>query len=145
GIEDHLLAGHQPLLAEVLLRHPLGHVFAALAVGIGRGHLSGEAVASLTPLHGLLQARDDVAVAEQDRQRLPVPGTLRRLLRGIGAAALEQRVMEADDAVFFDLHGWRTWWGGTRPRLSAESGFGQDAGRERYALSGLRPYHANPA
>src|SRR5690606_41311443 len=45
-------------------------------------------------------ARDDVAVACQDRQRVPPFGTL----HGLGALFCD-RVVEADDAVFLDLHG----------------------------------------
>src|SRR5690606_22500899 len=45
-------------------------------------------------------ARDDVAVACQDRQRVPPFGTL----HGLGTLFCD-RVVEADDAVFLDLHG----------------------------------------
>src|SRR3546814_7951356 len=46
-----------------------------------------------------LQARDDVAVAGQDRQRIPPLGTF----HGLGALFCD-RVVEADDAVFLDFH-----------------------------------------
>src|SRR5690606_17153151 len=50
--------------------------------------------------HCLLQARDDVAVAGQDRQRIAALGGF-----GDFGTLFADRVVEADDAVFLDLHG----------------------------------------
>src|SRR5690606_26021698 len=100
GVQHHLHAGGEALVAEVLLRHALGQARAALAVGFGGGHVHGEPVAGLAAFHRLLQARDDVAVAGEDRERLASVGGL----HGLGAL-LGDRVVEADDAVFLDLHG----------------------------------------
>jgi hypothetical protein len=54
----------------MLLRHALAQAFLHFAVGIGRGHVDAERFAGLVPFHRLLQARDDVAVADQDGERL---------------------------------------------------------------------------
>src|SRR5690606_19161302 len=79
----------------------LGQALAALAVGIGRRHVHAEAVARLMAVQRLVQPRDDVAAAGQDRQRLAA--LLRRLQRRL--AGFGDGVVETDDAVFFDLHG----------------------------------------
>src|SRR5690606_11626247 len=104
GVEHHLLARGQLLRAEVLLGHALDQALAALAVGFGGGHVDAEALAGLAPVHRLLQARDDVAVPDQDRQWLPA--LLRRLQRFL--ADFGDGVVETDDAVFLDLHGARS-------------------------------------
>src|SRR5690606_40186668 len=102
----------------------LGHALATLAIGLGAGHVGAEAVARDVAFHRLFKARDDVAVAVQDRQRLVA--VLRRLHRF--AALLRDGVVEADDAVFFDLHGQWVRKRGTRP-LVGMRGLGQDADR----------------
>ncbi|MNV51250.1 hypothetical protein D3C71_1432930 [compost metagenome] len=99
GLQHDLLARDQPGGAEVLLGHALGQAFAAFAVGIGRLDVDLEAGTGFLVHHGVFQARDDVAVADQDRQRITVPGAFDRLL-----ALLGNGVVETDDAVFFDLH-----------------------------------------
>src|SRR5690606_38342066 len=77
-----------------------GQALAALAVGVGRLHVHAEALAGFLVHHRRLQARDDVAVADQDRQRLAtLAGAFDRLLADFGNG-----VVETDDAVFFDLH-----------------------------------------
>src|SRR5690606_20773263 len=101
GVEHHLHPRCELRVAEMLLRHALGHALALLAVGLGRGHVHLEAVARLAPFHRLLQPRDDVAVPGEDRQRLAPLGTLH-----VAAVLDGHGVMEADDAVFLDLHGW---------------------------------------
>src|SRR5690606_14074348 len=82
------------------LRHALGQVRLDLAIGLDGLHVGAELVAGLVPFHRLFQARDDVAVADQDRQRAAPLGGLQRL-----ATLLGDGVVEQDDAVFFDFHG----------------------------------------
>jgi hypothetical protein len=89
----------QARVLEVLLRHALGQAFLTDAIGIGGGHIDLELLAGLTAFHRLFQARDDVAVADQDRQRLAAFRGFQRLL-----ALLGNGVVEADDAVILDFH-----------------------------------------
>src|SRR5690625_1226440 len=105
GIEHHLHARRQALLAEMLLRYALAHVLAALAIGIGSRDIGAEALTCFAPFQRLLEARNDVAVAEQDRQRFPILRAFRRLLPAPGCPAFEHGVVKTDGAVFFDLHG----------------------------------------
>src|SRR5690606_7890003 len=100
GVEHHLHARLEALAAEMLLRHALGQAFALLAIGLRGRHVDAELLAGLAPFHRLLKARDDVAVAGKDGQRVPPLGTF----HGLGALFCD-RVVEADDAVFLDLHG----------------------------------------
>src|SRR3546814_5131835 len=88
----------QLLFLEVLLRYALGQAVAALAVGIGRGHVDAEAVAGDMAFERLVQAGDDVAVAGEDRHRVALLRRLQRLLARLGPG-----VVAADDAVFLDL------------------------------------------
>src|SRR5690606_36355715 len=85
----------------VLLRHALGQAVATLAVGVGGGHVDAEAVAGHVAFERLVQARDDVAVAGEDRQRIALLRRLQRLLARLGHG-----VMETHDAVFLDLQGF---------------------------------------
>ena len=90
----------QARLAEVLLGHALDEALAALAVGLVRGDGGFEAVAGGLVHHRGLQARDDVAGADQHGQRLTVLRSLARRLADFGHG-----VVETDDAVLLDLHG----------------------------------------
>src|SRR3546814_6736209 len=78
-----------------------GQAVAALAVGVGRGHVYAEAVAGDVAFERLVQAGDDVAVAGEDRHRVALLRRLQRLLARLGHG-----VVEADDAVFLDLQGF---------------------------------------
>src|SRR5690606_41916016 len=107
-----------PGMAQVLLRHALGQARAARSVGLGRRDVDAEAVAGLLVRHRLLQAGADVAVPDEDRDRLTLLRALQRLLADLGDG-----VVETDDAVFFDLHaelgnGCRRpqGWAACRPR-----------------------------
>src|SRR5690606_5893779 len=151
GVEHHLLARCQLLRAEMLLGHALGQAIATLAVGFGGRHVDAEALAGLAPVHRLLQAGNDVAVPDQDRQRLPA--LLRRLQRLL--ADFGDGVVETDDAVFLALHGRSLARRG--PRLVWTGRPVQDAppattprphprrGRRSRALSGLPRVNANPS
>src|SRR5690606_36824947 len=86
-------------IAEVHLRDTLGQAVATLAIGLGGRDVDAEALAGLLVHHRLLQAGDDVSVADQDRDRLTLLRALQRLLADFGDG-----VLETDDAVFFDLH-----------------------------------------
>ncbi len=99
----------QLLRAEVLLGHALAQAVAALAVGVGRGHVDLEALAGLAAFHRRLQARDDVAVADQDRQRLAVLGALQRLL-----ARLRTRC-SGNGRRGLSRSSWQTRWSALRP------------------------------
>jgi hypothetical protein len=91
----------QLLVTQMLLGDALGHAFTLLAVSVRRQHAGLEAVAFLTAFHDSFQPGDDVAVPEQDRQRLAVVlGILHRLGTRLGNG-----IVETDDAVFLDLHG----------------------------------------
>src|SRR5690606_9981097 len=90
-----------------------------------------EALAGLAPVHRLLQARDDVAVPDQDRQRLPA--LLRRLQRFL--ADFGDGVVETDDAVFLDLPGAR----------SRGAGRGLSGRNGPCRMQSIRPHRPRPA
>src|SRR5690606_19025337 len=124
GLQHDLLAHGEALAAEVLLGHALAQPVAALAVGLGGGDVGAEALAGLAAFHRLLQPRDDVAVAHEDGQRLAA--VLRAFHRL--AALLGHGVVEADDAVFLDLHGHGIPVARPGP-LVGSAPVGEDAGR----------------
>src|SRR5690606_23205087 len=123
GLQHDLHARGQLRIAEVLLRDALGQAVATLAIGLGGRDVDAEALAGLLVHHRLLQAGDDVAVADQDRDRLTLLRALQRLLADFGDG-----VVETDDAVFFDLHaelgvaaGGSGGWAACRPRAPRPS------------------------
>src|SRR5690606_37599894 len=114
--------GDQLDVLEVLLRDALGQVGLDLAVGLGCLHLGGELVAGLAAVHRLLQPRDDVAVADQDRQRAAALGGFERL-----ATLLGDGIVEEDDAVFLEFHAVTR----SRPDGGPSRGAGSTTGRWR--------------
>src|SRR5690606_25051338 len=102
----------------MLLGNALAQAVATLAVGLGGRHVDAEAGAGFLVHHRLLQAGDDVAVADEARDRLTPLRALKRLLADFGDG-----VVETDDAVFFALHaqlgvapGGSGGWAACRPR-----------------------------
>src|SRR5262249_46023387 len=87
-------------IAEILLRHALREIVAALAVRLGRRHIDQELLAGLAAHQRFFEARDQTALADQERERLAA--IMRRL---DFLAAFADRVVEDDDLVFFDFHG----------------------------------------
>lgn len=85
---------------KILLRNPLAHVGTPLAIGLLGRHRDLEAIAGSPPLERLLQAGDDVAVADQYRDRF----TVERGFGSLGLAHRSDRIMKTHDVVVFDLH-----------------------------------------
>src|SRR5690242_15321553 len=84
---------------EILLRHTLDLAFLAFAITVGGGDRRLHVVAGGVFFQRLLQARDQLAVAEQDPQRLAV------VVRAFHLRAVHaERVVQRDDLVLASLH-----------------------------------------
>ena len=86
-------------LLEILLRHALDLTFLALALTFGRRDLHLQRVACAVFFQRFFQPRDQLAMAEQNPQRLPTFVRAFHLLAVHG-----KRVVERDDLVLASLH-----------------------------------------
>lgn len=101
GLQHHLHARHQFLIAKMLFGDALAKPFTALTIGLGSGHVRLERFAGFTACHRLFKPRDDVAATKQNGQGFTgILRSFQRLLSSFGNG-----IVETDDTVLFDLHG----------------------------------------
>jgi cell wall-associated NlpC family hydrolase len=146
GLQHNLHTRHQALVAEMFLGDALAQAFAALAVGLGGGHVDGEALAGFAAFHCILKAGNDVVVADQDRQRVGAQRAFGRRL-----AHFANGVVETNSAVFFDFHTVLGDPDGSEPRSAAWAGLiaggrcGQMAGVKTNQRKTAAHYPCSPA
>ena len=99
GRQYHLHAGSNLRIFEMLARHTLVQAILALAVCLIGRYRNREFFAGLTADHRFFQARNNIAVADQDRHGIAVMRTFQ-----LRHARLGNGIMEMHDGIFLDFH-----------------------------------------